>query len=126
MAHYLDSNFAAFHPAAASSTPEVREVVLNIAEREVVALAPPPAPLPDGSPSPEMPDYETRLKDAILFVGRYLWDTRGYLSGTSLSGVASKSYDASGAAIRQIVSDVMGPYAAAGSSRMRTVAIERA
>lgn len=83
------------------------ETVMGVAADLVQKYAPAPSPLP----SPD--DYSPRAKRAELLVGRWLWRTEGYVSGKSLSGVGSRSFDVSGTVVSRIVSEAMGDYAGA-------------
>lgn len=118
-AHRLQADFAAFHAPAEAATEPQRSRTLRVAERLLLTYAPEPAVV---APDPLPADYTERRDDAILFLGRYLWETSGgTLSSTSVSGAVSDSFRDS-QEVRRIVSEQMGEYATSAGN-VKTVRI---
>jgi hypothetical protein len=69
------------------------------------------------APDPEGADYAGRAKRAELFVGRYFWQTKGFISSQGLSSL-SMSFDVKGEAIQRVVSQAMGSYYTGGAARV--------
>jgi hypothetical protein len=75
-------------------------------------------------PDPEPADYNGKAARAERMLASHLYETGGYLSGKSLSGVGSKSYDAKGDGLRTMAKAAMGAYYK--GARVRVHAVERA
>jgi hypothetical protein len=102
MAFSTTQDLRGFHGPASGATDTKLAILLDVAGWEVEKYAPPPNPVTT--------DYEDRAIACELLVAAYLFDTGGYISGDSLSGVSSTSFDASGDAVREKVRNTMGPY----------------
>jgi hypothetical protein len=85
-------------------------VVMGLAAGKVQGIAPDPTP-EDEEPST---DYVQSARNAELLVGKYLWETDGFISSEGL-GKISTSYKGM-QDLDQIVISAMGDYASGGGA----------
>ena len=105
------AQFESYHPAAQGQGRA--SDILALAADLVAKWAPAPDPVPA--------DYPPKAGRAERFVAAYLFDTGGYISNDSLSGVSSTGYQADAKMVKSLIAQAMGDYYTGGGAYTLTV-----
>lgn len=97
--------FADFHDAAEGGNPTTIRRTLELASDTVAGMIEPPT---DES---QRPDFVRRLRNAELFVARWIWDTDAGATSSKASLVGSSISYQSNPAVQGLVASSMGPFA---------------
>jgi hypothetical protein len=107
-APFADASQAREYYAGSDTSGVKLEVPMRLAARLVQGYAP--------TPEEETDDYIEAATDAELMVGKYIFETGGYLQGATLSGTGSVTYQNDPKVLSLIASAMGDYYQSSGSS----------